>query len=44
MYEMNMDEYLDEEIDSAKVTFDAITSSWAKVRRPSISPLTCTQL
>jgi recyclin-1 len=38
MFEVNMDEYLDEEIDSAKVSFDAISKSWeTKQNRPASS-------
>lgn len=28
MFEINMDEYLDEEVDSAKVTFESICKKW----------------
>jgi len=38
MFEINMDEYLDEEIDSLKQAFEKIIRTWSKSHHPSLSP------
>lgn len=36
MFEPNMDEYLDEEIEDIKITFERITKSWSRTVRFSL--------
>ena len=47
MFEPNMDEYLDEEIEYIKLCFDRICRAWEKTVRPlltlSLSPATLLQ-
>lgn len=38
MFEINMDEYLDEEIESLKHAFDLILRAWSKAVRPCCLP------
>lgn len=36
MFEQNMDEYLDEEVESVKAAFETICRAWERKVRPSV--------